>query len=205
MKKLYKFSIIANVLMFLVVCLLCYKFNAVSLVVNKIGLSNDYGYDVTELDNYQYLTLKYSMSPNNDNEIIFLGDSITERSYFEEVYTGLTVINRGIGSDTTDGVIYRLDEIVESNPEKIFLMIGINDIGNGLTTDEIIENYTEILDYIQEKSPDTKIYIQSVLPCNSELMEDNQRNANRTTENISELNEKLCNFSGGYCLLYRFI
>lgn len=142
------------------------------------------------------------MRPNNEGEIIFLGDSLTEYSYFEEIFVEELVINRGIGSDTTDGILNRLEEVIESNPEKIFLMIGINDIGNGLSTEEIVENYISILDYIYANSPITQIYIQSVLPCNSDLMEDNLRNANRTATNITDLNDALISLANDRRCVY---
>ena len=36
--------------------------------------------------------------------------------------------NRGIGGDTTDGVLARLDEVIYFQPEAVFLLIGINDL-----------------------------------------------------------------------------
>ncbi|MFI3236471.1 MAG: GDSL-type esterase/lipase family protein [Lachnospiraceae bacterium] len=191
LKRVLLISVVFNIMLLAMVLALGYKFNIVQLAVNKIFPNDNYAYNVLELNYYQEMSARYNMHPNNEGEIIFLGDSLTEYSYFEEIFIDELVINRGIGSDTTEGVYYRLPEVVESNPEKIFLMVGINDIGNGMATDEIINNYQEILEYIQTESPKTKVYIQSVLPCNTDLMEDNLRNNNRTFENIYNLNEQL--------------
>jgi hypothetical protein len=57
--------------------------------------------------------------PNEANEIIFLGDSITDGCNWSEMFHDLRVKNRGISADITDGVLDRLDEVVESKPLKI--------------------------------------------------------------------------------------
>jgi lysophospholipase L1-like esterase len=72
--------------------------------------------------------------------------------------------NRGIGGDVTDGILERLDEVTESRPLKIFLMIGTNDLSEGRSVDYITENFKRIIERIRESTPATKIYIQSVLP-----------------------------------------
>ncbi|HPQ96908.1 MAG TPA: GDSL-type esterase/lipase family protein, partial [Thiolinea sp.] len=61
--------------------------------------------------------------------------------------------NRGIGGDDTGGVLGRLDEVVRSRPDKIFLMIGTNDLSAGKSVEQIIANYRLILRRIREASP----------------------------------------------------
>ncbi len=39
-----------------------------------------------------------------------------------------SVVNQGIGSDTTEGLVHRVDSIIRRNPKMIFLNIGINDL-----------------------------------------------------------------------------
>jgi len=72
--------------------------------------------------------------------------------------------NRGIGGDNTEGIMARLDEITESKPNKIFLEIGTNDLALNLPISMICSNYTQIIDVIRETTPNTTIYVQSVLP-----------------------------------------
>lgn len=110
----------------------------------------------------------FNIMPDTESDIIFLGDSITQRCEWSELLPDYNVKNRGIDSDTTTGVLKRIDEIINMNPQKIFLLIGINDIGKGKTTDEISTNYNEILSEIKTKIPDTEVYAQSVLPINEE-------------------------------------
>jgi lysophospholipase L1-like esterase len=104
--------------------------------------------------------------PNEANEIIFLGDSITDGCNWSEMFHDLRVKNRGISADITDGVLERLNEVLESKPLKIFLMIGVNDLARGKRVDSIAKNIERILDAIHEETPRTEIYLESLLPVN---------------------------------------
>ena len=106
----------------------------------------------------------YESLPDEEHEIIFLGDSITDDGEWTELFKNLKIKNRGIPGDRTSGVLNRLPEVVSSFPDKIFLMIGYNDLSRRLGIDEIVTNYETILQTIRARSPGTKIYIQSVLP-----------------------------------------
>jgi lysophospholipase L1-like esterase len=72
--------------------------------------------------------------------------------------------NRGIGGDTSDGVLRRLEQVTRAQPAKVFLMIGTNDLYRGTSEDEIVANIEEILDRLKQESPDTEVYLESVLP-----------------------------------------
>lgn len=113
---------------------------------------------------YFHRKTQFEMLPNRDNEIIFVGNSITDQCEWAELFGMPNIINRGIGGDVTEGVLNRLNEITESKPLKIFLKIGTNDIGRGIALDSILTNYGRILAGIQSDSPETEVYVQSVLP-----------------------------------------
>ena len=106
----------------------------------------------------------FEMMPNDSNEIIFLGNSITDYCDWNELFGNQRIKNRGISADVISGVIERLDEVTESHPDKIFLLIGINDLQRKQTPDQILKDYEHLIELIKEKSPATKIYIQSLLP-----------------------------------------
>ena len=95
-----------------------------------------------------------------------LGNSITERMPWAELLNDLNIKNRGIGGDKTEGILFRLKDITEGKPKKIFLMIGINDLIARRDPDMIMINYIKIIETIQSESSDTRIIIQSVLPNN---------------------------------------
>ena len=109
----------------------------------------------------------YSVLPNPNDEIIFLGDSITDRCEWFELFSNSLIHNRGLSGDKTSGVLDRLSEITESKPDKIFVMIGVNDLRHNVKIDSILVNYNKIVKTINSESPSTQIILQSVLPVNN--------------------------------------
>lgn len=115
---------------------------------------------------YQRASLFDSL-PVDSTNIVFLGNSITNNCEWHELLGMPNVLNRGIGSDTTDGIKDRLDAILPGHPAKIFLMCGINDVPHNPSADSIASSVAEIIDRIRTESPSTKLYVQSVLPINN--------------------------------------
>jgi len=113
---------------------------------------------------YYHRKSVYEAMPNKKGEIVFLGNSITEQGTWRELFQNNHIINRGIGGDTSDGVLYRLDEVTESHPDKIFLLIGTNDLLNEKTPEYIIQRIAQITEKVKKNSPETVLYLQSVLP-----------------------------------------
>lgn len=131
----------------------------------------------------------YDHLPDTRNEIVFLGNSITDGAEWYELLGNKRIRNRGISADVTEGILLRLDAITKLKPAKIFIMIGVNDIARNMTTGEITANYRTILERIRTESPKTKVFIESVLPVNPATgMALNHTNK---TAQIMELNEKL--------------
>ncbi len=102
--------------------------------------------------------------------VVFLGNSLTERGLWHELLPGQKVMNRGIGGDNTFGVLARLSDVLTYKPRKIFLLIGINDIGRGHPVALIAERYRRIVHTIRHTSPNTKLYLQSLLPLNENML-----------------------------------
>ncbi len=104
--------------------------------------------------------------PNTPDEIIMLGNSITDGGNWAELLQDSRVKNRGISGDVTRGILNRLDEVTESQPLQIFLLIGINDLSKNASQNIIMENIQTIIQRIRTASPQTEIFVQSVLPVN---------------------------------------
>ena len=104
--------------------------------------------------------------PVNEGDIVFLGDSITDGGCWEEMFPGVPLKNRGINADDTLGVIRRLDDILLMKPRAIFLLIGTNDLPwwTYRKNTDILKTYDEILALCKELSPDTQVFVQSILP-----------------------------------------
>lgn len=143
--------------------LLLIRGNYFSMIRQAMSQS-DGSYDYENNASYVQRSTQFDMLPAQDTDIVFVGDSITARFEWDEYFTEYIVSNRGIDSDVTEGVYNRLDTIVSRTPEKIFIMIGINDIRQKIPTETTLAYYEKILDELTEKLPDCEIYVQSILP-----------------------------------------
>ena len=108
----------------------------------------------------------FEQLPTSSRDIIFLGNSITDGAEWSELFQNHHIKNRGISGDTTWGVYDRLETILKGNPKKIFLLIGINDIGRGKDNQYVIDGIERIINKIKKEKPRTRIYVQSILPVN---------------------------------------
>lgn len=132
---------------------------------------------------YEHRKNMFELLPDQDSTIIFLGNSITAQCEWAELFGDPKILNRGIPGDATDGILARLPHILRHNPKKLFLMIGVNDLFFH-DIPYIINNYEKIIQQIKEKSPETDLFIQSVLPVNNEV-----KNTTIDNELIARLNE----------------
>ncbi len=109
---------------------------------------------------------EFKNDPLAMGDIVFLGNSITEQGGDWGKRLGWSrVKNRGISGDVTEGVLKRLGEIMYAKPKAIFLLIGINDLFNTATTPQYVAgNILAIAKNIRKASPDTKLYVQTILP-----------------------------------------
>lgn len=128
---------------------------------------------------YKQRIKTFKKSPLDFEDVVFLGNSITEQGYdWGKKLKLKNVKNRGIAGDVTDGVLKRLDEITYYKPKTIFLLIGINDLFNlhfvkDISSEEYVaQNIIKICEEIHQKSPETKIYLQTILPTSQEYMVD---------------------------------
>ena len=64
---------------------------------------------------------------------------------WSEIFQNQNIKNRGISGDVTEGILYRITEITDSNPLKIFLMIGTNDLAQGVTKELTFQNICKIV------------------------------------------------------------
>lgn len=109
---------------------------------------------------------EFKNNPLKFNEIVFLGNSLTEKGGdWGKRFNSPIIINRGISGDVTDGVLKRLGEICYFKPVSVFILIGINDLFNpSLSANYVGNNIIKIANIIHQRSPHTEIYIQTILP-----------------------------------------
>lgn len=134
-------------------------------------------------------TLLFEILPVSKSDIVFLGNSITDGGEFAELFGMDNIKNRGIRSDVITGVEKRLTQVTMGHPAKLFLLIGINDVSHGLTVAELGRRYERLVRKIREQSPETKLYIQSVMPVNNDFRR--YRNLRGREQVIVDFNKKI--------------
>lgn len=111
-----------------------------------------------------YVSQARDLSRVTECDVVMAGDSLTMYGLWDEFFPDLTVLNRGIGSDVTEGLLNRLDTVVDAKPGKVFLMIGTNDVSSRIDKGDIVANMAAILDRLGSELPDAEVYVESVLP-----------------------------------------
>lgn len=101
--------------------------------------------------------------------VLFLGDSITEQGSWDAWLPDERTVNQGIGGDTTDGVLTRLDAVVAAQPEVIVLLIGTNDFGNHrASVEHVVRGVESILVTLRRELPGVRLLLVSILPRQAE-------------------------------------
>ena len=84
--------------------------------------------DNTDSDSKKAVNKSNNNSFKQEENIVFLGDSITEYYPIDEIYGDLPIVKSGVSGYQTKDILSRMDKMVYSyNPTKIFLLIGTND------------------------------------------------------------------------------
>jgi lysophospholipase L1-like esterase len=119
-----------------------------------------------ERNHYRQRVSFFEAHPLKSDEIAFLGDSLTAGGNWDEIFPGLPIKNRGINADTTVGALQRLDCITRGKPAAIFMLIGTNDLPwfEHRHDEMILATYQEMLDKIKNDTPETRIFVESLLP-----------------------------------------
>ena len=105
-------------------------------------------------------------------DVAFIGDSLTDGYDVAAYYPEFSVVNRGIGGDTTWGVEKRLKtSLYDVNPKVVVMMIGSNNWR------DMFDNYERILISLKENLPDSKIVLMSMPPVAGKIADRNHHYA----------------------------
>lgn len=170
---LFLISIILNSLFLLFTFLFVSRKGGISYIKSIISIvRNKYSQDGWGINAY-YKDKKsqFEILPKSSDSILFLGDSLTDQGEWVELLGNANIKNRGISGDTIGRILNRLDTIIQTKPKQIFLMVGINDLVNEKKSIEaVLEGYKIILSELQTQSPNTQVFVQSVLPVNNDFV-----------------------------------
>ena len=127
-------------------------------------------------------------------DVVMLGDSLTDGAEWQEMFPDQLIVNRGIDSDTTDGVLARLDDILRLRPKVVFVMVGINDFADASrSVDVVFGTYQSIVSRLERGS--ARVIVQSTLPCNE--AKGAWKSCSTINGRIRQLNARLATLASG--------
>jgi lysophospholipase L1-like esterase len=119
--------------------------------------------DPNDLQHYAAEDAKLGPPAAKVPRVVFLGDSITDRWRLNEYFTGRDFVNRGIAGQNTLQLLARFrQDVVALSPKAVVILGGINDIGEGLSINQIEQDIMEMVDIA--KAHNIKPVLCSVLP-----------------------------------------
>ncbi|MDD3588092.1 MAG: GDSL-type esterase/lipase family protein, partial [Thermoguttaceae bacterium] len=121
---------------------------------------------------YKIYNAQNELLKKGNVEILLLGDSITNRwdtmgkAQWKKYLEGHKAVNLGIGGDTTQNVLWRIDhyDFSKTTPKKAFLLIGVNNTSSETRAENIVLATRQIIQRLQEKFPGIHVYVMKQFP-----------------------------------------
>lgn len=143
-------------------------------------------------DNPTVVPLSAPVEDTYFSDAAFLGDSRTEGfklysglkegSYFYAVGATVDTVFSRPTWKTANGKVALLDAMAETTPSKIYVMLGVNELG-WTRIDLFRTHYAKVVERIRSDHPDAEIVLQSILPVSAE------QDAKKTYVNNRRINE----------------
>ncbi len=138
-------------------------------------------------------------------DVIFYGDSITDllgadndgqgnpggKPIVEKYLSDVKFVNFGISGDTTQGVLWRLQngEGQGHKPKAVMLMIGTNNMNAQTSAAEVAEGIGAIVLELRKDFPDAKIMLLAIFPRGASPNDSNRRKVEECNKIIAKLND----------------
>ena len=195
-------SIVGNIALFIVLAMVENRSHVLARALERRGyITLDDSKDLNYWTRVAWTNTIKKM--HTEFDVAFFGNSITCGSDFQQFFPNKKIINLGLPGDNLIGMKKRISMLEASNPKKIFIMAGTNDlVHNDVETYKT--NYIRLIDEIHNVMPNAQIYVQSVLPTNTDFSKKYAPNkkviqANKMIENIADsLNFKYINIYDSY-------
>lgn len=118
-------------------------------------------YRAAKVDSYRKENDEYE---DYEVDVAFLGDSLTDGYAVKEYYPQFTVVNRGIGGDTTFDLEGRLQvSAYDLKPKVAVMLIGANNFRT------MFDNYERIVQGLKNNLPNTEIVLLSLTAMSGEF------------------------------------
>ena len=154
-------------------------------VMLKLGLTTQK--DTTK-DEYALLSWQSCLdSLDYQADVAFFGDSITRGNRWQDYFQEIKVCNLGYSGDTVDGLVRRMDMVTAVHPQKVFILIGVNNMGKGRYLETLTQGYEKLIAGLRADNPQSQLYIISILPTRAPSKVSNQQivTANQALEQLA--------------------
>ncbi|MDR2197888.1 MAG: GDSL-type esterase/lipase family protein [Deltaproteobacteria bacterium] len=103
--------------------------------------------------------------------IALLGDSLTEWGTFPRSASlpAVELHNLGVAGDGTWGVLARLHRLWDVSPDFVFLMVGVNDLGQGERCGDIVARHNKIWRSVLDYEDPPTLVLHPILPVNPDF------------------------------------
>lgn len=137
-------------------------------------------------------------------DILFIGDSITDwwslegegnnaggKKVFDEYFGEMKVANFGVAGDTTQGILWGLQngEGQGHKPKAVMLMIGTNNFG-GSSAEEVAEGIGADVLELRKNFPDAKIMLVAVFPRGATPNDNYRKKSEEVNKIIAKLDDQ---------------
>ena len=190
LKKFFFFLSLACLLL-LAILFLFNQFNIVDKISNIGNI-----FKTSEKSNNKSKEIKRDKNLDEDiidNNYLFVGDYYTDKFNFDG-YDYHFVKSTDVNMTTTSLIEDINNKIFVYNPSIVFIQVGINDLNNGISSDDILSNYEKIIDQIKDNRSYAKIYIESIYPIDRNADDfdmDDRIDEDVNNKKIIEMNKKI--------------
>lgn len=131
-----------------------------------------------------------------DDNYLFVGDFYTENFNLEDV--SFPYVKKSNKDYDTKDILDDMKHIIyQYNPSVVFLEIGMNDLNNDDSEEDIVNRISRIIDEIKENRPFADIYVESIYPINMDVenYDEDILDDSVTLKKISSLNKEIKNLT----------
>lgn len=93
--------------------------------------------------------------------VVMLGDSLTDYGRWDELLPKVRARNRGVSGDGSADLLARLEPVIASKPERVFLLIGTNDILRQIAPEDTAGTVGTIVSRLKDAG--AAVVVQSVI------------------------------------------
>lgn len=130
-----------------------------------------------------------------DAPLVFVGDSITEgwgnNAVWQKHYS--KALNLGIGGDTTQNVLWRLEngEVDGLAPKAVVVMIGTNNFGlHGDQPKDVVRGVAAVVQTVRKKLPKAKVLLLGIFPRDANPKAGIRESLKKVNAEIATLDDK---------------